>query len=122
MLVIDDEPGIRGALKRILRGHEVVEAGSGEQGQEVLSKDQGFDVILCDMMMPRVSGVDVHKWLLEHHPQLARKLAFVTGGAFTPNAREYLEKVSNLRVEKPFDPTNLQKMVADWVRASKAKG
>jgi len=120
ILVIDDEAGIREALKRILRQHEIVEAESGEQGQALLAKDQRFDVILCDMMMPRVSGVDVHKWLLEYHPQLARKVVFVTGGAFTPGAREYLERVSNLRVDKPFEATNLQKMVAEWVRASNA--
>jgi CheY-like chemotaxis protein len=121
VLIIDDEPGIRRALKRLLRRHEVVEAATGEQGREVLAKDQGFDVILCDMMMPGVSGIDVHKWLIQHHPQLARKVVFVTGGAFTPNARDYLEKVDNLRIEKPFDATNLIKMVAEWVAASRSK-
>jgi PAS domain S-box-containing protein len=120
VLVIDDEPGIRGALKRILRAHEVVEADSGEQGLTLLATDQHFDAILCDMMMPRVSGMDVHRWLLEHHPQLARKVIFVTGGAFTPNTKEYLETVDNLRIEKPFDATNLRKMVAKYVSASKA--
>ncbi|MBI5533851.1 MAG: PAS domain S-box protein [Deltaproteobacteria bacterium] len=122
VLVIDDEPAIRASLKRILRRHEVVEAESGEHGREILSRDPSFDVILCDMMMPRVSGVDVHLWLVQHHPQLARKVVFVTGGAFTPTAREYLENVSNVRIDKPFDPTNLQKMVAEWVAASKARG
>ncbi len=120
VLVIDDEPAIRGVLKRILRRHEVVEAESGEQGQEILSGDQRFDVILCDMMMPNVSGMDVHTWLLEHQPVLARKLVFVTGGTFTANAREYLDTVSNLRIEKPFDTTNLQKIVAERVAASRA--
>jgi two-component system, cell cycle sensor histidine kinase and response regulator CckA len=121
VLVIDDEPAIRGALRRILRAHEVVEADSGERARELLAADQGFDVILCDMMMPNVSGVDVHKWLLAEHPELARKLVFVTGGAFTPNARQYLEQVDNVRVEKPFDATNLEKQVNEWVSASRAK-
>jgi signal transduction histidine kinase/CheY-like chemotaxis protein len=122
VLVIDDEPAIRGVLKRMLRGHEVVEADSGDQGREVLSRDQRFDVILCDMMMPKISGMDVHRWLLDHHPQLARKVVFITGGAFTPKAREYLEKVDNLRLEKPFDLLSFEKMVAELVSASKAKG
>jgi FixJ family two-component response regulator len=72
------------------------------------------------MMMPNVSGMDVHAWLLEHHPVLARKLVFVTGGTFTANAREYLDTVINLRIEKPFDTTNLQKIVAERVAASRA--
>ncbi len=121
VLVIDDEDGIRASLKRILSHYEVVEAASGEIACEALAKDQSFDLILCDMMMPRMSGIDLHRWLVENHPQLARKLVFVTGGAFTPNAWAYLEEVDNLRVEKPFDATNLQKMVAGWVAASRAK-
>ena len=122
VLVIDDERGIRVALKRILRRHEVVEAESGEAARDLLSKDQRFDVILCDIMMPMMSGVDLHMWLLEQQPELASKLVFVTGGAFTPTARAYLERVSNVRVDKPFDATNLQKMVSIWVAASKARG
>jgi CheY-like chemotaxis protein len=121
MLVVDDEPSIRSALKRILKHYEVVEAESGERAIALLSRDQEFDVILCDMMMPSVSGMDVHKWLLERHPRLARKLVFVTGGAFTPGAREYLTAVSNVRVEKPFDARNLQKLVAEWVVKSRSK-
>ncbi|MGC4120509.1 MAG: PAS domain S-box protein [Myxococcales bacterium] len=120
ILVIDDDAGIRSALRRILKRHEVVEADSGEKGSEVLASDQRFDVILCDMMMPRMSGMDLHRWLLERNPALARRVVFVTGGAFTPAAREYLTKVGNLRVEKPFDGTNLRKMVVEWIRAARA--
>jgi len=121
VLVIDDEEGMRRAFRRLLREHEIVEAESGEQGRDLLAKDQAFDVILCDMMMPRVSGMDVHRWLLEHHPQLARKLVFVTGGAFTANGREYLEKVGNLRLEKPFDAKSVQKVIAELVSSSQGR-
>ena len=121
VLVIDDEPGIRAALRRILRAHEVVETDSGERARELLAGDQRFDVILCDMMMPRVSGIDVHKWLCAQHPELARKLVFVTGGAFTPSAQRYLDQVDNVRVAKPFDASRLEKLVDEWVSASQAK-
>jgi CheY-like chemotaxis protein len=121
VLVIDDERGIRAALTRMLQPHEVVEADSGEQARALLSHDQRFDVILCDVMMPRGSGVEVHAWLLAQHPQLARKVVFLTGGAFTPNARAYLEQVDNLRVAKPFEPISLQRIVDERVAASQAK-
>jgi PAS domain S-box-containing protein len=121
IMVVDDEGAVRGALKRILCRHEVVEADSGEQARDLLAEDQRFDLILCDMMMPRVSGIDLHKWLLEHYPALSRKIVFVTGGAFTPNARAYLEQVDNISIEKPFDSTNLLKMVTDWVSVVQAK-
>ena len=119
ILVIDDEPSIRNALRRVLHGHEIVEAGSGERARAILEADQRFDVILCDMMMPEMSGMDLHRWLEEDKPELARRLVFVTGGAFTPHAKEYLDRVANLRVDKPFDATNLQKLVAQWVLAAR---
>ncbi len=117
VLAIDDEPGILRALRRILNDHEVVEAESGEQAIDLLSRDQGFDVILCDVMMRTTSGIDVHRWLLAHYPRIARRVVFLTGGAFTPNARNYLEKVENIRVEKPFDTTHLLDLVAERVLA-----
>jgi len=121
ILVIDDEPGVRAVLRRTLSRHELVEADSGKRGQEILAGDQEFDLILCDMMMPRVSGMEVHRWLLDKHPQLAPKLVFMTGGAFTPNAGKYLEQSGNLRIQKPFDERNLERLVADRVLASQTK-
>lgn len=103
ILVVDDEEGIRTAIARILQAHEVVEAKSGEEAKRILEVDQTFDLILCDMMMPRVSGVDLHKWLVQFNPKLAKQVIFITGGAFTPRAWDYLNKVDNLRLEKPFD-------------------
>ncbi len=115
VLVIDDDAGIRKSLKRILDVHEVIEAESGERACELLSTDQRFDVILCDMGMPKLSGIDVHRWLLEHHPRLARRVVFLTGGAFIPSFSDYLENVQNPRLEKPFDSANLEKIVADYL-------
>jgi len=122
ILVVDDEPAIRSAIKRMLEGHEVVEAGCGDEGRVVLKKDQSFDLILCDMMMPGVSGMDLHEWLSDTHPQLATRVVFITGGAFTPRAREYLTRVGNLRVEKPFDAVNFKKIVSELILAARSKG
>ena len=119
ILVIDDEPAVRSSLKRMLVGHEVVEADSGARACEILSRDTHFDVVLCDMMMPQLSGMDVHQWLVAHHPDLARRVVFVTGGAFTPNARAYLDQVNNARVEKPIDAQALRQLVASRVLAAR---
>ena len=88
---------------------------------ELLSTDQRFDMIICDIAMPNMSGIDVHRWLLQHHPRLAQRIVFLTGGAFTPGAREYLEKVQNPQVEKPFDSADIEQLVADYVRAKRAE-
>jgi PAS domain S-box-containing protein len=115
VLVIDDDAGIRKAVRRILGGHELIEADSGRRARELLSTDHTFDVILCDIGMPNISGIEVHLWLVEHAPPLAERVVFLTGGAFLPAAREYLQKVPNPRVEKPFDAANLEKLVAGFI-------
>jgi hypothetical protein len=56
--------------------------------------------------------MDLHGWLVERCPDLADKMIFVTGGAFTPKAKEFLNRVGNPRLEKPFDPRSLRA----WLR------
>ena len=122
LLVVDDEPAIRRTLLRLLgQAHEVVTAATGAEGQAILEQDQAFDLILCDLMMPEMSGMELHAWLAAHHPALAEQVVFVTGGAFTPRATDYLTSVGNLRIEKPFDAANLTRLVAELVVAAKSK-
>ncbi len=121
LLVIDDEAPIRAILKRLLgTHHEVVTAESGAAAKELLERDRSFDLIICDMMMPAVSGMDLHKWLIDTDPDLAESLIFITGGAFTPKAREYLALVDNLQVEKPFQAKDLQCVVNKLIAAAKS--
>ena len=121
IFVVDDEAGIRKAITRILgRKHEVVTASSGEEAQAILGRDQAFDVLLFDVMMPSMTGIGLHAWLVPRNPVLAERVVFFTGGAFTPKADEYLAKVGNSTIEKPFDTLRIQKAVAALVR--KAKG
>ena len=87
----------------------------------MLAEDESFDLILCDMMIPEFSGMDLYDWLLEFNPDLGSRLVFMTGGAFTPKATEYLERVSNLHIEKPFDITNLRKLVNELIVSFRSK-
>jgi two-component system cell cycle sensor histidine kinase/response regulator CckA len=113
ILVVDDEELILRTMKRLLgRDHEVVTAASGEAGRAILERDQSFDVILCDLMMPEMTGMDLHSWLAQRHPALSERMVFVTGGAFTPRASEYLTRVRNLKLEKPIEPRVLEQLVA----------
>lgn len=58
VFIVDDEEGIREGIVRMLRKHETVQAATGVDARELLERDQDFDLILCDMMMPDVSGMD----------------------------------------------------------------
>ena len=120
ILVVDDDWGIRETVKRLLgRDHDLVVLSSAEDARTLLETDRAFDVILCDVMMPRLTGVELHRWLAERAPALAWQVVFLTGGAFTPGAAEYLTSVGNPVLEKPFDAFRLRDLVAQLVAAAK---
>jgi PAS domain S-box-containing protein len=109
LLVIDDEPMILGALRRSLSSDYAVTCVSdGRRALERLRAGERFDVILCDLMMPELTGMDLYAELEKIEPDQAARMVFVSGGAFTPRAREFLERVPNARVEKPIDFQNLR--------------
>src|SRR5207245_5532851 len=104
VLVVDDDVMVGSMLRNVLQGeHDVEVLISAKNALECLSAGQRYDVILCDMMMPVVSGMDFYEALRETADEQADRIVFLTGGAFTARAREFLDQVPNLRVEKPFE-------------------
>jgi len=108
-------------VRLLRRDHEVVAAESGSEAQAILLRDPPFDLILCDLMMPKLSGMELHAWLVGVDPALAARLVFVTGGAFTPGASTYLDSVPNLRMEKPFEVGKFVEFANEMVRMAKAR-
>ncbi len=122
LLVIDDEEAIRKTLIRLLgRDHEVMAAASGKEAQAILESDANFDLIVCDLMMPQMTGMDLHAWLAGRNSRLAAQIVFMTGGAFTPKAHDYLSGTGNLKIEKPFSGANLRRLVGELVIAARSK-
>lgn len=117
VLVIDDEPLLLKLMTRFLVGHDVVTASSGQAAQHVLENDEDFDLILCDLMMPDQTGMEVHQWLVARNPGLAARLVFTTGGAFGDAAAQYLADCGAPKLEKPFDKLAFKRLVSEriWV-------
>ncbi|MFO0670031.1 MAG: ATP-binding protein [Polyangiaceae bacterium] len=114
ILIVDDEPTLVRTLVTLLsEEHDVVGATSGADALGILMADQTFDLVLCDLMMPYVTGMDLYERLAKERPGLEKRLAFMTGGAFTARARDFLRDVTNPRVDKPFSPA----MVTDILNA-----
>lgn len=108
LLVIDDEDALRASIRRTANPfHEVVDVDGGAAAQALLAHDRAFDLLLCDLMMPEVSGMELYGWLRERHPELAERVVFMTGGVFTPAARELFARVDNARLDKPFSRDQL---------------
>ncbi|HEX3764624.1 MAG TPA: ATP-binding protein [Kofleriaceae bacterium] len=111
VLVIDDEPLIARILQRGLSRHQVTVASEARDALERIQRGETYDVILCDLMMPDLSGIDVHEYLTREYPEVARRLVFMTGGAFTSKARQFLSSVTNDRLDKPFSLSQVNKVV-----------
>lgn len=117
VLVIDDEALVARAVARTLgKEHEVEFADGGREGLARLTATPGtYDVILCDLIMPDLSGMDLYRELLSQAPGEVSKIIFLTGGAGTPRVRSFLQTVGNQRLEKPFDPKTLRELIRSAV-------
>jgi CheY-like chemotaxis protein len=113
VLVVDDEVMLAKALGRILaKDYEVVVCSSGRDALTALAGETRFDLVLCDIMMPDLTGMDVYEELSLRAPDMAERIVFMTGGTFTPRARAFLDKVPNPRLDKPIDV----RMLRNWIR------
>lgn len=106
VLVVDDEPAVSSVLCTLLaRDFDVRVVNHGPDAIAALSSKDGaqFDLVLCDLMMPEKSGVEVYAEVTRERPELADRFVFMTGGAYTARGREFLEAVEAPIIEKPFE-------------------
>ena len=116
VLVVDDEVAVGRTIQRLLGDrHEVAVVTSGREAIALLEGGDDFDVILCDMSMPDVTGMDLYSRISERRPEVAVRFVFMTGGSFHPRTREFLESCSNARIDKPFDLNALRALVKDRI-------
>ncbi|MET0414145.1 MAG: response regulator [Polyangiaceae bacterium] len=117
ILVVDDEPMIGKALQRAMSDeHDVIATTSASQALESITVGERFDIILCDLMMPQMTGMDLHEALLRVAPEQASRMIFLSGGDFTERARAFSNTTSNTRLEKPFDLRQLRALINDRIR------
>ena len=117
LLVVDDDSAIRRSFTRFVRNrHDVVVAESAADALQQLQDGERFDVILCDMMMPEISGQDFYARVQELVPEQAERVVFMTGGAFTSETRDFLPTARRL-LEKPFEAAQLEAMIQDVLQS-----
>jgi CheY-like chemotaxis protein len=116
VLVVDDEIPIANTMRDLLGAqHDVTAATSGRDALAAVTSDHDFDVIFCDLMMPGMSGIELYEAIREWRPALARRIVFMTGGAFTARAAEFLASTENRRIEKPFNLGLIERIVREMV-------
>ncbi|MGN6109925.1 MAG: ATP-binding protein [Kofleriaceae bacterium] len=100
ILLIDDEPMVARALARMLRDHDVELVSDAETALDRCLRGD-HDAIVCDLMMPDRSGIEIHALLEREAPERAARMLFVTGGAFSNQAQAFLAERPERCLEKP---------------------
>jgi DNA-binding response OmpR family regulator len=120
LFVIDDEPSIRAAINRFLtrRQWEVEEAEDGRVALDILlhSEPNRYDVVMCDLRMPHVSGVELYRELLGARPDLVRRILFSTGDVVSLDAASFLAESGRPVIEKPFELARLEELLSRILR------
>ncbi len=114
LLVIDDEPRVAALLAASLARLDVTVVISGSEALAILERET-YDCILCDLMMPGVSGMDVYAELVRNGRGQERTVIFMTGGAFTASARDFVASVPNEVLDKPFPMAQCERAIAEMI-------
>jgi PAS domain S-box-containing protein len=113
ILVVDDDEGLVRAYRRWLgRKHEVIVAYDGQEALQLLEQDQEFDVILCDLMMPRFDGVALYEAVIAHKPHLLQRMVFCSGGPTSPRYQDFAKLPSIVFFDKPIPHDGFEQWVA----------
>jgi PAS domain S-box-containing protein len=116
VLVVDDEPMFVQVLARSLGRHQVTTVSGGRQALALVRSRGTFDVIVCDLHMNDMSGMDLHDHLNRESPAMASRMVFMTGGVTTARAREFVAASRCRVLEKPFTTAALEGAVAEVLR------
>lgn len=116
LLVVDDDPNVARTFAFLLSPEHDVEVSLQPRAAagRVLGGER-FDIIFCDLMMPEMTGMDLHALIAESLPEQAERIVFITGGAFTPAASAFVARMSNPLLQKPFDKKTLDAILASWL-------
>lgn len=116
ILVVDDEEPVLRYIGGALSEHQIVTESRARVAAERILREE-YDVILCDLMMPEMTGMDLHASVQEHRPDVAKRMLFMTAGTFVEKAQDFLSSVPGRWIEKPFPIADLESRIWTLVKA-----
>jgi CheY-like chemotaxis protein len=112
VLVIEDDATLGWALGKALGGECVVTIeGRADVALLRLRSGERYDLVLCNLMMPWMDGIEFHRCLSAIMPEEAVRIVFMTGDALTARVEAFCRRVPNLLLEKPLDLDDLRALV-----------
>jgi PAS domain S-box-containing protein len=117
LCIIDDDPLVGRGIQRMLgREFSITNFVSPRKAFEWLTEGGSCDLIFCDLMMPEMTGMELYRALIAKAPELRERILFMTGGAFTPGASEFLQELKEPYLEKPLDPATVLDFIRERLR------
>ena len=117
VLVIDDDPLIGRVIGSTLGDeHDVCVLQRASEAIDMLARGEMFDLVLCDVVMPDLSGPEFYATVVDRWPHLLARLVFMTGGAFTPGTLDLTERLPIRVLPKPFKIDRLKRLVRERMR------
>ena len=112
ILVIDDEPLLGRTLSFMLEErHDVVVIAGGREALGRLERDADFDLVLCDLDMPEVTGQVVYETVARTHPELVQRFVLMTGGACSRWSEDFLAGYRGVQLDKPFTTDDVEQVL-----------
>lgn len=113
ILIVDDEPLVLRLLGKALEPEwQVTFAADGAEALLRIQREP-FDLILCDLMMPGISGMGLAEEVHSRDPQLRERMVFMTGGAVTPASESFLARHDVVCVSKPLEMRQLMRLLRE---------
>jgi signal transduction histidine kinase/CheY-like chemotaxis protein len=117
ILVIDDDVLVARTIVRLLKGHHVETATSGQAAlRRLLDEDSPFDLVLCDLMMPDMTGMELFEQIELSKPALAERFVFISGGGVNERSRQFIESHRERVLPKPIDTRAITRVLAHHTR------
>lgn len=118
ILIVDDEPELAALLAEILAedDHRVETAYNGVAALDKL-RDGTYDLIISDLRMPHLDGPGLYREVARRHPQLVRRMIFVTGDTLGPESAEFLRRSAAPTFGKPFEPDDVRRVINQVLHA-----
>ncbi|WP_248343462.1 response regulator [Anaeromyxobacter paludicola] len=116
LIVEDDELLMRALRRSISQVHDVTSAVDGQAALELIEAGARFDVVFCDIMMPRLDGIELYEAVRDRFPELSSRFVMMSGAIHTERAQEFLKREKPAFVEKPFYVEILDLLINERLR------
>lgn len=121
VLIVEDESAIKNVCQRVFKdlGFNPDTAANGAVAQKMIA-DKSYALLLLDIKMPVMSGIELYRWLLKEWPQVARKVIFITGDTMNRETQIFLKENKIRYLPKPFSLAELKAKVEATLKEIKA--